>query len=164
MSENDNIQIPGKPGHSIKLILEQGSWRYEYVPTKPAEPPLPCEEVEQGVLRLRDLVKERLDKVGLDYDALERCHMAVDYALNNPCNSILRSIAALKQEVARLTEECAWLRAIPIEGYDPDIWRTDAGNTWLKRKDYGDRGSKYGWVIGSDGKPVQWDKEQRSAD
>lgn len=40
-----------------------------------------------------------------------------------------------------------WLKATPIQGNDPYIFRKDACGAWIKYSDYGDRFSKYGWEV-----------------
>ena len=39
-----------------------------------------------------------------------------------------------------------WQKAKTVEGYDPNIWRKDLANAWIRRDHYG-VDSKYGWEI-----------------
>lgn len=39
-----------------------------------------------------------------------------------------------------------WQKAKTVEGYDPNIWRKDFANAWIRRDHYG-VDSKYGWEI-----------------
>ena len=44
--------------------------------------------------------------------------------------------------------EAVWQRATTINGYDGGTWRTDAFGSPILRDDYGNKESKYGWVLG----------------
>ena len=65
--------------------------------------------------------------------------------------------------------EEVWERAIKVNGYDGTTWRVDAFGSPILRTDYGNRASRYGWVIGrlrkksavredtaSDMRAIQW--------
>lgn len=39
-----------------------------------------------------------------------------------------------------------WEKASTVEGYDPNIWRKDFANAWIRHDHYGVE-SKYGWQI-----------------
>lgn len=41
-----------------------------------------------------------------------------------------------------------WKKCTPIRGYDPAVWRYDVYGYVIKRSDYGDQSSKYGWHAG----------------
>lgn len=40
-----------------------------------------------------------------------------------------------------------WAKAMPIAGVDPNVARMDAFGNVMRRADYGDRTSEYGWEI-----------------
>ena len=46
------------------------------------------------------------------------------------------------------TIEEIWNRAQKVYGYDGSTWRTDAFGSPILHDDYGNRESRYGWVIG----------------
>ncbi|MEX2242311.1 MAG: hypothetical protein WD716_00545 [Fimbriimonadaceae bacterium] len=48
---------------------------------------------------------------------------------------------------ATVIEE-VWNRAIKVNGYDGSTWRVDSFGSPILRNDYGNRDSRYGWVIG----------------
>ncbi len=41
----------------------------------------------------------------------------------------------------------AWLKAAPIIGQDPKIFRKDIFGNWIKKSDYGNLNSEFGWEI-----------------
>ena len=43
--------------------------------------------------------------------------------------------------------QSVWLKAIIVTGYDPNIWRKDQFGNWIRRNEYGNRNSIYGWEI-----------------
>lgn len=57
---------------------------------------------------------------------------------------------------------------------DPELWRLDKCDAWISRKDYGNRGSLYGWEIDhispgrSDAlinlRPLQWENNVDKSD
>ena len=50
----------------------------------------------------------------------------------------------------QLTQELfeqVWLKGRIVEGYDPNVWRADGSNSWIKKGDLGNHSSKYGWEI-----------------
>ena len=40
-----------------------------------------------------------------------------------------------------------WLKGHIIEGYDPNVWRRDDYGNAIRRTDYGNRQSDWGWEI-----------------
>ncbi len=70
-----------------------------------------------------------------------------------------------------------WSKAFPITAFDAPIWRKDECGAWIKRTDYGNKNSQYGWEIdriipesdgGSDDisnlRPLQWENILRRED
>ncbi len=43
-----------------------------------------------------------------------------------------------------------WMKAMPLDGHPPDIWRRDAFGNVINWQEYGNPVSKYGWEIISD--------------
>ena len=43
--------------------------------------------------------------------------------------------------------EQVWRKGAVIPNYDPRVWRRDACGTAMKRSEYGNRDSQYGWEI-----------------
>jgi len=41
----------------------------------------------------------------------------------------------------------AWEKAQVVDNNDSNIWRKDPCNAWIKRSEYGNKESKYGWEI-----------------
>lgn len=40
-----------------------------------------------------------------------------------------------------------WEKGREVSDNDPDTWRKDAAGAWIRRQDYGNRDSQYGWEI-----------------
>jgi len=51
------------------------------------------------------------------------------------------------QESWRDNEQQVWEKGIVGEGHDPSEWRKDICGAWIKRSDYGNRESEFGWEI-----------------
>ncbi|NQV00434.1 MAG: HNH endonuclease [Parcubacteria group bacterium] len=72
------------------------------------------------------------------------------------------------------TEQKVWEKGKIASNNDPSIWRKDACGAWIKRAEYGNRDSKYGWEIdhisadGSDNlsnlQPLQWENNLDKSD
>lgn len=45
------------------------------------------------------------------------------------------------------TIQHVWEKATGVQGYDPHVWRKDQWGAWIRRSDYGNRNSQYGWEI-----------------
>jgi len=43
--------------------------------------------------------------------------------------------------------EAVWKKGVIVPGNDPSIFRKDSCGAWIKRSDYGDVNSIYGWEI-----------------
>jgi len=64
------------------------------------------------------------------------------------------------------TIQNVWEKGKIVERYDSKIWRKDECGAWIKRSEYGNTDSKYGWHIdhispgGTDNlsnlRPLQW--------
>jgi hypothetical protein len=64
------------------------------------------------------------------------------------------------------TIQKVWEKGEVVSNNDPNIWRKDQCGAWIKRTEYGNRNSEYGWEIdhispeGGDGlsnlRPLQW--------
>ena len=67
-----------------------------------------------------------------------------------------------------------WNKARDIQGANPNEWKQDVCNTPMKKDDYGNRDSQYGWEIdhkdpsGSDNlsnlQPLQWENNASKGD
>ena len=67
-----------------------------------------------------------------------------------------------------------WIKGEIVSGNDPDIWRKDECDAWIKRSEYGNRNSQYGWEIdhispeGSEDvsnlRPLQWQNNVDKSD
>jgi hypothetical protein len=59
-----------------------------------------------------------------------------------------------------------WNKGHPVSNNDSAIWRQDDCGAWIRRSDYGNRNSKYGWEVDhinpargdnlSNLRPLQW--------
>lgn len=67
-----------------------------------------------------------------------------------------------------------WEKGRVVEGNDPKVWRKDECEAWIKRSDYGNRKSQYGWEIDhispggedvlSNLRPLQWENNVDKGD
>lgn len=77
----------------------------------------------------------------------------------------------------QVTIELVWGKGQPVPGLDPSIIRKDSCGAWIKRADYGNTDSQYGWEIdhnypvskgGSDTlgnlQPLQWQNNRHKGD
>jgi hypothetical protein len=72
------------------------------------------------------------------------------------------------------TIEVVWRKGRIIPGYNPDLYRKDICGAVMKRNEYGNRNSDYGWEIdhvnpnGSDDlsnlRPLQWENNVEKTD
>lgn len=75
------------------------------------------------------------------------------------------------------TEERVWRKAKIMPNNDPNIFRKDTCGAWIKRNEYGNTNSKYGWEIdhiipvaqgGTDFienlQPLQWENNRHKSD
>jgi hypothetical protein len=46
-----------------------------------------------------------------------------------------------------LEVEQVWRKGTPIPGYSPDVWRHDTCGHPIKRTDYGNTATKFGWEV-----------------
>jgi hypothetical protein len=73
--------------------------------------------------------------------------------------------------------QAVWEKATPVIGYDPTISRRDSCGAMIKRSDYGNTNSRYGWEVdhikpvSKDGKddlqnlqPLQWENNRYESD
>jgi len=40
-----------------------------------------------------------------------------------------------------------WQHSLAVEGNDSENWRQDEFGAWMRREDYGDRSSEFGWYL-----------------
>ncbi len=70
-----------------------------------------------------------------------------------------------------------WERGIKVNGYDENLYRKDICGAWIKKEEYGNRESAYGWEIdhfkpkslgGTDDLlnliPLQWENNRTKGD
>jgi len=67
-----------------------------------------------------------------------------------------------------------WQKGKAVTGNDPNIWRKDSCDAWIKKSLHGNRNSQYGWEIdhidpnGSDDlsnkQPLQWQNNVAKSD
>lgn len=70
-----------------------------------------------------------------------------------------------------------WKKASIVNGFDPDIWRQDYAGAWIKKSEYGNCDSVFGWEIdherpiSKDGNdylsnlvPLQWENNRSKGD
>ena len=70
-----------------------------------------------------------------------------------------------------------WKKAIIVNGVDPNIWRKDYAGAWIKKSEYGNCKSDFGWEIdhqkpvaekGTDNLynlvPLQWENNRSKGD
>lgn len=72
------------------------------------------------------------------------------------------------------TIQQVWEKGKVVGNNDPDIWRKDECDAWIKRAEYGNRDSQYGWEIdhidpdGGDElanlRPLQWENNVATSD
>lgn len=43
--------------------------------------------------------------------------------------------------------EAVWRKGCTVPGNNPNVWRKDVCGAWMKREDYDNRNSEYGWQI-----------------
>ncbi len=67
-----------------------------------------------------------------------------------------------------------WRKGKTVPGVDPAAWRKDQCGAWIRRVDYGNRNSSYGWEIdrivaggpyvASNCRPLQWQNNIAKSD
>lgn len=76
-----------------------------------------------------------------------------------------------------LIVNAVWQKGQVVSGNDPNVFRKDAFGTWMRRSDYGNTDSQYGWEIdhiepvsvgGTDHlnnlQPLQWQNNRTKGD
>jgi len=46
-----------------------------------------------------------------------------------------------------VTIQAVWNKGRAVSGNDPNVWRKDACDAWMKRSAYGNTASEFGWEI-----------------
>lgn len=67
-----------------------------------------------------------------------------------------------------------WEKGRTVSNNDPNVWRNDECGAWIKRAEYGNRDSQYGWEIDhidpeggdelSNLRPLQWENNVATSD
>ncbi len=70
--------------------------------------------------------------------------------------------------------EQVWQKGQIVPNYNQDVWRKDACGAWIKRDQYGNRDTKYGWEVDhinprgpdiiSNQRPLQWENNVAKSD
>lgn len=81
---------------------------------------------------------------------------------------------AVNMTVTEELVEAVWNKGRIVPGNDSRIWRKDSCNAWIRRNQYGNRDSEYGWEIdhidpnGGDNlsnlQPLQWENNVAKSD
>jgi len=58
-----------------------------------------------------------------------------------------RNTTKLNGSFSEATIDLVWKKGKITTGYDADTYRKDTCGAWMKRTDYGNTSSKYGWEI-----------------
>ena len=83
----------------------------------------------------------------------------------------------LNESFNQFTVDLVWNKGQIVAGLDPNIWRKDSCGAWIKKLEYGNVNSQYGWEIdhirprikkGSDHldnlQPLQWQNNRHKGD
>ena len=75
------------------------------------------------------------------------------------------------------TIQLVWNKGAIVNNNDPNVWRKDECHAWIKRNEYGNRQSEYGWEVdhikpesvgGGDAlsnlRPLQWQNNASKQD